>query len=132
MISQNDVINTVAQLPDYVRAPLATYVLNDYRALSQEADKIYLSGHHHSAKKSYNKSTLLGTHPAIRLYPVHLMYASIITDLVRVPRRSVWHIVNTMTITIRIRTRETFNGTNDKSNYPWSTGATISGNRQKL
>ena len=48
VISQNDVINTVFQLPDYVRAPLATYVLNDYRALAQEADKMYLSGRHHS------------------------------------------------------------------------------------
>ena len=57
------------------------------------------------------------------------MYASIITDLVRVPR-SVCHIVNTITITIRIRTRETCNGTNGKSNYRWSTRATISGNRQ--
>ena len=46
----------------------------------------------------------------MRLYPVHLMYASIITDLVRVPRRSVWHIVNTITITIRIRTRELSTG----------------------
>ena len=129
VISQNDVINTVSQLPDYVRAPLATYVLNDYRVLAQEAENFYLSGRHHSEKKSSNKSPLLGSHPAKRLYPVHLMYASIITDLVRVPR-SVYHIVNTITITIRIRTRETCNKTNGKSHYPWTTGAAISGNRQ--
>ena len=32
------------QLPDYVRAPLSMYGIKDYRALSQEADWIYLSG----------------------------------------------------------------------------------------
>ena len=32
------------QLPDYVRAPLATSTIADYRQLAQEADKIYASG----------------------------------------------------------------------------------------
>ena len=37
------------QLPNYVRAPSATSVLNDYWALAQEADQMYLSGRHHPA-----------------------------------------------------------------------------------
>ena len=32
------------QIPDYVRAPLASSAVTDYRALAQEADKIYLAG----------------------------------------------------------------------------------------
>ena len=36
-------------LSDYVRAPLATSALNDYRVLAQEADQMYLSGRHHYA-----------------------------------------------------------------------------------
>ena len=32
------------QLPDYVRAPLAPSSTDNYRALAQEADKIYLAG----------------------------------------------------------------------------------------
>ena len=32
------------QLPDYLRAPLATSTIADYRQLAQEADKIYASG----------------------------------------------------------------------------------------
>ena len=32
------------QLPDYVLAPLSMSGINDYRALSQEADRIYISG----------------------------------------------------------------------------------------
>ena len=35
------------QLADYVPAPLATSTLTDYRTLAQDADQIYLSGHHH-------------------------------------------------------------------------------------
>ena len=37
------------QLPEYVRDPFATAALNDYRALAQEADQIYLLGRHHPA-----------------------------------------------------------------------------------
>ena len=37
------------QLPNYVRAPLATSGLNDYRALAQESDQIYLSARYHPA-----------------------------------------------------------------------------------
>ena len=35
------------QLPDYVRAPLDSSSVTDYRTLTQEADKIYLTGRPH-------------------------------------------------------------------------------------
>ena len=47
------------QLPDDVRAPLASSSMTDYRTLAQEADKIYLSGHpqqHHTHEVNSTKA----------------------------------------------------------------------------
>ena len=116
------------QLPDYVRAPLAASAHNELEHSLKKLIKFFCRVAT-IPQTSSNKTTLFGTIPARHLHPIHLTYAGIITDFVRLPR-SVCHIVNTMTITIKIRPRETCNGTNGKSQFFWSTRATISGNRQ--
>ena len=46
------------QLPDYVRVPLAPSSTDNYRALAQEADKIYLAG-----RQKLTRSQHTTTHP---------------------------------------------------------------------
>jgi len=52
------------QLPDYVRAPLASSTITDSRRLALEADKIYLSGRNQQASvQEVNKKTSKPSYP---------------------------------------------------------------------
>ncbi len=52
------------QLPEYVRGPLSVSGIKDYRALAQEADKIFLSGRPHLQEVNIPKSQQHNSQPS--------------------------------------------------------------------
>ena len=105
------------QLPDYVRAPLAPSSTDNYRALAQEADKIYLAGRQNLQEVNIPQHTTAhhNTPPepnsASHRRTDNVTFIAVGGDKLQ----SVNHIVNTT-----LGTRETSSWANGKLNRRWS------------